>query len=92
MQFFQTHDNNNNNHENVYGAVIMTKVTARVHPVHSMSTDWVPADSQPPTKTVDLGCESTENWLLPELHLMYTHVATHKLHNHPCFHMLWWNS
>jgi len=39
MQFFQTHDNNNNNHENVYGAVIMTKVTARVHPVHLMSTD-----------------------------------------------------
>jgi len=27
-------DNNNNNHDNVYSAVIMTNVTARVHLVH----------------------------------------------------------
>jgi len=37
-------DNNNNNyyynsHGNVYGAVIMTKVIARVHPVHLMNVD-----------------------------------------------------
>jgi len=31
--------NNNNNHGNVYGAIIMTKVTARVHPVHLMNVD-----------------------------------------------------
>ena len=32
-------DNNNNSHGNVYGAVIMTKVIARVHPVHLMNVD-----------------------------------------------------
>jgi len=26
-------------HDNVYGAVIMTKVIARVHPVHLMNVD-----------------------------------------------------
>jgi len=31
-------DNNNNNHDSVYSAV-MTKVTARVHPVHLMNVD-----------------------------------------------------
>jgi len=31
--------NNNNSHDNVYGAVIMTKVIARVHPVHLMNVD-----------------------------------------------------
>jgi len=29
----------NNSHDNVYGAVIMTKVIARVHPVHLMNVD-----------------------------------------------------
>ena len=29
----------NNNKGNVYGAVIMTTVTARVHPVHLMNAD-----------------------------------------------------
>jgi len=32
-------NNNNNSHDNVYGAVIMTKVIARVHPVHLMNVD-----------------------------------------------------
>jgi len=30
-------NNSNNSHDNVCGAVIMTKVTARVHPVHLMN-------------------------------------------------------
>ena len=30
---------NNDSHDNVYGAVIMTKVIARVHPVHLMNAD-----------------------------------------------------
>ena len=30
-------NNNNNSHDNVYGAVIMTKFIARVHPFHLMS-------------------------------------------------------
>ena len=29
----------NNSHDNVYGAVIMTKVIARVHPVQLMNVD-----------------------------------------------------
>jgi len=33
------HNNNNNNCGNVYGAVIMTQVIARVHPVHLMNVD-----------------------------------------------------
>ena len=37
----------NNSHDNVYGAVIMTKVIARVHPVHLMNADWAPGDRQP---------------------------------------------
>jgi len=50
---------NNNSHDNVYGAVIMTKVIARVHPVYLMNVD-----ANPQTKPVDLGCESAENWQL----------------------------
>jgi len=30
---------NNNNHANVYGSIFMTKVIARVHPVHLMNVD-----------------------------------------------------
>jgi len=33
------YNNNSNSHDNVYGAVIMTKVIARVHPVHLMNVD-----------------------------------------------------
>ena len=48
---FFIHDNNNNNNnnnnnkiiiiinDNVYGAILMTMVTARVHPVHLMNAD-----------------------------------------------------
>jgi len=32
-------NNNNNSYDNVYGAVVMTKVIARVHPVHLMNAD-----------------------------------------------------
>ena len=32
-------NNNNNSRDNVYGAVIMTKVITRVHPVHLMNVD-----------------------------------------------------
>jgi len=57
-------NNNNNSHDNVYGAVVMTKVIARVHPVHLMNVDRAPGGRQPQTKPVDLGCESAENWQL----------------------------
>ena len=39
-------NSNNNSHDNVYGAVIMTKVIARVHPVHLMNVDWAPGGRQ----------------------------------------------
>jgi len=32
-------NNSNNNYDNVCGAIIMTKVIARVHPVHLMNVD-----------------------------------------------------
>ena len=32
-------NNNNNSRDNVYGAVIMTEVIARVHPVNLMNAD-----------------------------------------------------
>jgi len=32
-------NNNNNSHDNVYAAVIMTKVIARVHSVHLVNVD-----------------------------------------------------
>ena len=32
-------NDNDNNNDNVYGAVIMTMVTARVHLVHLMNAD-----------------------------------------------------
>ena len=62
QRFLQADINNNNSHDNVYGAVIMTKVIAGVHPVHLMDVDWAAANPQ--TKPVDLGCESAENWQL----------------------------
>ena len=40
--------NNNNNYDNVYGTIIMTKVNARVHPLHLINVDWAPASRQPP--------------------------------------------
>ena len=33
-------NNNHNNHDSAYGAIVMTQVTARVHPVHLMNVDW----------------------------------------------------
>jgi len=35
----ESNNNNSNNYDNVYGAIIMTKVIARVHPVHLMNVD-----------------------------------------------------
>ena len=42
----------------------MTKVIARVHPVHLMNVDWAPAGRQPPDQASRLGCETAENWQL----------------------------
>jgi len=48
-------NNNNNSHDNVYGAVIMTKVIARFHPVHLMNADWAPGGRQPSDQASRLG-------------------------------------
>ena len=61
----QTHDlttasnnNNNNNQDNIYSAVIMTEVIARVHSVHLVNVEQRQAATDPQTKPPDLGCES----------------------------------
>jgi len=39
LGYKNNNNNNDNKYDNVYGAIIMTKVTARVHPVHLMNVD-----------------------------------------------------
>jgi len=41
--------------ESVYGAVLMTMVTARVHQVHLMNADWAPGGRQPSDQASRLG-------------------------------------
>jgi len=41
--------------DNVYGAILMTMVTARVHPVHLMNADWAPGGRQPSDQASRLG-------------------------------------
>ena len=48
-------NNTNNSHDNVYGAVVVTKVIARVHPVHLMNVDWAPGGRQPSDQASRLG-------------------------------------
>jgi len=60
IRILSRRDNSNNSHDNVYGAVIMSEVIARVHPVQTERR----VAANPQTKTVDLGCESAENWQL----------------------------
>ena len=52
-----TVDNNtdNDNHDNVYGAVVMTEVIARVHQVDLMNVDWAPGGRQPSDQANWLG-------------------------------------
>ena len=49
---------NNNINDNIYGAVIVAKATARVHPVHVMNVARRQAAADPQTRPNDLGCES----------------------------------
>ena len=45
--FTEYNNNNNNNHDNVHAAIIMTKVIARVYPVHLMTVDRALDGCQP---------------------------------------------
>ena len=49
---------NNNNHDDIYSAVIMTEVIARDHSVHLVNVEQRQAAADPQTKPRDLGCES----------------------------------
>ena len=65
-------DNSSNNHDDVYGTIVMTKVVARVYPVH-LSAGW------PPTfwsSQSYLGCESAENWQRPSTPTVATVIIT----------------
>jgi len=67
------HDNNNN-YQNVYGAIIMTTVIARVHPVHLMNVDWAPDGHQPSDQANWLGL-----WVRRKL------AATIHIHHRHCY-------
>jgi len=43
--------------DNVYGAVIMTQVIARVHPVHLTNADQRQTAADPQTRPTDMGCD-----------------------------------
>ena len=62
--------------DNVYGAVIMTQVIARVHPVHLTNAGQRQHQTaaDPQTRPTDLGCESACNsyFLNRILHLLNT--------------------
>ena len=47
--------NNNNNHYSVYGAIVMTRVIARVHLVHLMNADRALGGRQPSDQASQLG-------------------------------------
>jgi len=55
---YKNNNNNNNKADNVYGAVIVARASARVHLVHIMDMErrQVAADPQP--RPNDSGCES----------------------------------
>jgi len=44
---------NNNNYDNVYVAIIMTKVIVRVHPAHLMNADLAPGGRLPSDKPIN---------------------------------------
>jgi len=44
--------------DNVYGAVIMTQVIARVHPVHLTNAGQRQTAADPQTRPTDLSCKS----------------------------------
>ena len=76
------HNNsNNNNHDNVYGAIIMTKVIARVHTVYLANVDRAPADRQPSDQASRLGdnhnrlqCDSNLGPLTPQSDALTTRL------------------
>jgi len=65
-----------NNYDNIYGAVITTKVNARVHLILSMNADWAPVGRQPSDQANRLACKSAENWQLPSTSVITIVIIT----------------
>jgi len=73
-------NNNNNSRDNVYGAVIMTKVIARVHPVHLMNVDWASGGRQPSGQASRLGLWVRRK-LAAIIHIHHRHCYYYSAHN-----------
>jgi len=67
--------NNTNTNTNVYGAVIMTKAIARVHPVHLMN-----ADSDPSQLTYTESADRADNIHIHRRHLLLSHSPNADTH------------
>jgi len=71
-------NNNNNTWDNVYGAVIMTRVFARIHPVHLTNAGQRQAAADPQTRPTDLSCESAWRLLWPTYTIANFHYSAGK--------------
>ena len=77
---FLTFINSNNNHDDIYSAVIMTEFIVRVHSVHLMNAERRQAAADPQTKPHDLGCESACRQLSSTTTIaIYYHYSARKL-------------
>jgi len=66
-----------NNYDNIYGAVITTKVIARVHLILSMNADSAPVGVRQPSDQANrLACKSAENWQLPSTSVITIVIIT----------------
>jgi len=75
-------NNNNNTWDNVYGAVIMTQVIARVHAVHLTNADQRQTAADPQTRPTDLGCESACRLLYGYIHHRHLLLLSPKADRH----------
>ena len=71
---------NNNNHDNVYSDVIMTRVIARVHPVHLINLEWVPGGCQPTDQAGLLGLWVRRK-LAATIHVHHCHCYCYLAHD-----------
>jgi len=63
----------NNNHDDIYSAVIMTEVIARVHSVHLVNVEQRQAAADPQTKPLpDLGSESISSTTTIAIYYYYS--------------------
>ena len=65
--------------DNVYGAVIMTQVIARVYPVHLINAGQRQTATDPQTRPTDLGCKSACSLLWPTYAISIYYYSARKL-------------